>query len=85
MDNIIITFEDGTKKEYRKGIKLEEIIKDVAPADEIICVSFNNSIINYSDSLNRSGTLFLHGIKVDITIKIAEIIIPIIPFKHIIL
>ena len=29
MEKIIITFENGTKKEYPKGIKLHEIIKDV--------------------------------------------------------
>ena len=47
MDNIIITFEDGTKREYRKGIRLEEIIKDINPDKEIICGSFNNIILNY--------------------------------------
>ena len=62
MDNIIISFEDGTKKEYRKGIRLEEIIKDVNPEKEIICASFNNVILNYNDSINRSGELFLYGI-----------------------
>ena len=59
MDNIVITFTDGTKKEYRKGIKLEEIVKDVAPDKEIICGVFNNGIINYSDAISRSGDLKL--------------------------
>ncbi len=62
MDNIIITFEDGIKREYRKGIRLEEIIKDVNPDRDIICGSFNNIILNYNDSINRSGELFLYGI-----------------------
>ena len=62
MDNIIITFEDGTKREYRKGIKLEDIIKDINPDKDIICGSFNNIILNYNDSINRSGELFLYGI-----------------------
>lgn len=62
MDNIIITFEDGTKREYRKGIRLEEIIKDINPDRDIICGSFNNIILNYNDSINRSGELFLYGI-----------------------
>ena len=62
MDNIIITFEDGTKREYRKGIRLEEIIKDINPDKDIICGSFNNIILNYNDSINRSGELFLYGI-----------------------
>ena len=29
MDTITITFDDGTKKEYIKGVKLKEIIEDV--------------------------------------------------------
>ena len=29
MENIIITFENGIKKEYKKGIKLKEIIEDI--------------------------------------------------------
>lgn len=62
MDNIIITFEDGIKREYRKGIRLEEIIEDINPDRDIICGSFNNIILNYNDSINRSGELFLYGI-----------------------
>ena len=59
LDNIIITFEDGTKKEYRKGIKFEEIVKDVAPDNGIICGVFNNTILNYTDAISRSGKLTL--------------------------
>ena len=62
MNNIIITFEDGTKKEYRKGIKLGEIIRDKELTEEIICGNFQNQIINYDDSINRSGTLILYDI-----------------------
>ena len=72
MNNIIITFEDGTKKEYRKGIKLEEIIKDISPEDEIVCGCFNNVIINYNDSLNRSGNLYLYGVNSSIGSRIYE-------------
>ncbi len=72
MNNIIITFEDGTKKEYRKGIKLEEIIKDVSPSEEIVCGCFNNVIINYNDSLNRSGKLYLYGVNSSIGTRIYE-------------
>lgn len=72
MNNIIITFEDGTKKEYRKGIKLEEIIKDVSPVDDIICGSFNNTIINYNDSLTRSGNLILYDINSSVGSRIYE-------------
>ena len=72
MNNIIITFEDGTKKEYRKGIKLEEIIKDIMPDKDIICGCFNNTILNYDDILTRSGKLSLHGINSSIGSKIYE-------------
>ena len=41
MNNIIITFEDGTKKEYRKGISLGEVIDDIMPSKEIICGCFD--------------------------------------------
>lgn len=62
MNNIIITFEDGSKKEYRRGIRIEEIIKDISPESEIICASFENTVLNYDDTLSRSGTLYLYGI-----------------------
>ena len=61
MNNVIITFEDGTKKEYRKGIKLEEIVKDLGLEDEIICAYYNGIIINYNDTLSRNGKLILYG------------------------
>lgn len=62
MNNIIITFEDGSKREYRRGIRIEEIIKDISPESEIICASFENTVLNYDDTLSRSGTLYLYGI-----------------------
>ena len=62
MNNIIITFEDGSKKEYRRGIRLEEIINDISPEKEIICASFENTIISYEDTINRSGKLYLYDI-----------------------
>ena len=62
MNNIIITFEDGLKKEYRKGIKLEEIVADIGIDEEIIGAAFNNTILNLGDPLNRSGKLILYSI-----------------------
>lgn len=72
MNNIVITFEDGTKKEYRKGIKLEDIIKDIEYAEDVICGCFNNMIINYNDTLNRNGTLLLYGINTPVGSRIYE-------------
>ena len=62
MNNIIITFEDGSKKEYRRGIKLKEILKDLNQENMIICASFGSSILNHEDSINRSGKLILYGL-----------------------
>ena len=72
MNNIIITFEDDTKKEYRKGIKLGEVIKDLGIEDEIICGCFNGVIIDSNDALTRNGTLFLYTINTPIGNRIYE-------------
>ena len=62
MNNIIITFEDNTKLEFRRGIKLKEVIDSLDINKEIICGNFNNTIINYDDSINKSGKLILYDI-----------------------
>ncbi len=64
MDKIVITFEDGTKKEYPKGITLREIIEDVKDnyEHEIICAKFKNQIINYDDAIMKSGKIFFYDI-----------------------
>ncbi len=74
METIIITFEDGTKKEYIKGVKLSEVISDVKKnyKFDIICGGYRNNIINYDDILTKSGTLNLYDINSDIGNKIYE-------------
>ena len=72
MNTIIITFEDNTKCEYRSGIKLEEIIKDICPEKEIICANFNNNILNVGDSITKSGKLILYGMDSPIGIRVYE-------------
>ena len=64
MENIIITFENGEKREYKKGIKLHEIIKDVRKnyKFEPISAKFKNQIIGYDDALMKSGDLKLFDI-----------------------
>ena len=62
MNSIIITFEDGSKREYRRGIKVKEIIKDLMIDREIICASFGNTILNLEDSISRSGNLVLYDL-----------------------
>ena len=64
MDNIIITFSNGDKKEYKKGVKLKEIIEDIKqnyPFD-IISAKFKNQLIGYDDAIMKSGTLELYDI-----------------------
>ena len=62
MNNMIITFEDGTKREYRKGTKFGEIVADLALDSEIICGDFNNNILNFDDPIAKSGKLKLYDI-----------------------
>ena len=62
MDNIIITFEDGSKCEYRRGVKLIDVINDIQGDKDIICGSFNGRIISYDDALTRNWKLLLYSI-----------------------
>ncbi len=74
MEKIIITFENGTKKEYQKGIKLKEIIDDIKqdyPFD-IISAKFKNQLIGYEDSIMKSGNLELFDITTSQGNKIYE-------------
>ena len=71
MSNIIVTFGDDTKKEFRKGISLREIIKEVNN-DDIICGMYQGRIINYDDILNKSGKLYLYDINTKQGNKIYE-------------
>ena len=64
MENIIITFDNGLKKEYKKGIKLYEIIKDIKKdyQFDIISAKFKNQMIGYEDAIMKSGNLELYDI-----------------------
>ena len=74
MENIILTLDNGKKKEFVKGIKLKEVInllKEEYPND-IISAKYNSSIINYEDTINKSGTLSLYDINTKQGNKIYE-------------
>lgn len=62
MNNVTITFEDGSKKTYPNGITLREIIFDYAPDKEIVCGKYNGVVVGYDDVVTRSGKLSLYGI-----------------------
>lgn len=74
MDTITITFEDGKKREYIKGVKFIDIIKDVKNLYkyDIICGKFRNQIVNYDDSIVKSGKLYLYDINTKEGNKIYE-------------
>jgi len=74
MDNIIITFSNNDKKEYKKGIKLKEIIEDIKKdyKFDIICAKFKNQLIGYEDAIMKSGTLELFDITTSQGNKIYE-------------
>ncbi len=64
METIIITLDNGKKKEYVKGIKLKEVaetLKKDYPFG-VICGNYNNRIINGGDTLTKSGRLSLYDI-----------------------
>ena len=74
MESIILTSDNGKKKEFVKGIKLKEVInllKEEYPND-IISAKYNSSIINYEDTINKSGTLSLYDINTKQGNKIYE-------------
>ena len=74
MENIIITFDNGEKREYPKGVKLSEIINDIKKnyKFEIISAKFKNQIISYDDALMKSGNLELFDITTSQGNKIYE-------------
>ena len=64
METIILTLDNGTKKEFVKGIKLKEVInsvKDEYP-NEIIFARYKGNIVEEEDSLTRSGKLSLYDL-----------------------
>lgn len=71
MSNIILTFSDDTKREFRKGITLREIIKELNDED-IICGMYQGRIVNYDDVINKSGKLYLYDVNTKQGNKIYE-------------
>ena len=63
-NNIIITFEDGTKKEYPKGIKVKEIIKQEKERFpyEVILACSKNKKINMEEELHKNTFLKMYDI-----------------------
>lgn len=74
MDTITITFDNGEKKEYTKGIKFIDVVNDIK-CDykyDILCGKFRNQIVNYNDSFIKSGILNLYDMNTKEGNKIYE-------------
>ena len=58
---ISITFPDGNKKEFNKGISPHEIAQSISEglARAVVCAKFNETIIDATTSLQDSGSLQL--------------------------
>ena len=74
MDTITITFDNGEKKEYTKGIKFIDVVNDIKSdyKYDILCGKFRNQIVNYNDSFIKSGILNLYDMNTKEGNKIYE-------------
>lgn len=64
METIIVTLQNGKKLEYKRSIKLYEVLENLKndlPFD-ILIAKYRNEFINYNDSLTKNGTLELFDI-----------------------
>ena len=71
MANIIITLNNDKKMEFKKGITLGEIIKEIGN-DDIICVISEGRIVNYNDCFNKNTKLYLYDVNTKQGNKIYE-------------
>lgn len=64
METIILTLDNGKKKEYVKGIKLKEVLSNLKEEykNDIIFARYNNRIIDDEETLNKSGNLSLYDL-----------------------
>ncbi|MBQ8193097.1 MAG: nucleoside kinase [Bacilli bacterium] len=74
MQTIILTLDNGEKKEYIKGIKVKEVIENLKSTNchDIISVKYNNRFVNYEDTLLKNGKISLYDINTKQGNKIYE-------------
>lgn len=74
METIIITLDNGEKKEYTKGIKLKEIIENIKQKreDTVVGALYNNKMISLEDSITKSGKLSIYDLNTKEGNKIYE-------------
>lgn len=64
METIILTLNQGIKKEFVKGVKLGEVLKTIKKdyPNDIISAKYNGRIIENDDAITKSGSLSLYTI-----------------------
>ena len=74
METIIITLDNGEKKEYTNGIKLKEIIENIKQKreDTVVGALYNNKMISLEDSITKSGKLSIYDLNTKEGNKIYE-------------
>ena len=74
METIIITLDNGEKKEYVKGIKLKEIITSLKDKKDntVVAAQYNNKMIDYEEVLTKNGHLSLYDLNTKEGNKIYE-------------
>ena len=61
MSEITITFPDGAKKKYRKGVTVESVAKSISEglARATLGATYNNEHVHFDTKLNEDGKLKL--------------------------
>ena len=74
METIIVTLKDGRKLEYKKGIKLYEVLENVKNSldFDVLIAKYRNEFIGYNDALTKNGTLELYDINTPLGNRIYE-------------
>lgn len=64
METIVLTLNNGTKKEYVKGIKFKEVLESLKNDYQsgIVSARYNNKIINDDDVITKNGKLIIYDL-----------------------
>ena len=64
MESIILTLDNGEKKEYVKGIKLKEVLENLKKqySNEVIFARYNGKILDEEDKISKTGKLSLYDL-----------------------
>lgn len=74
METITITLGNNEQRQYQKGVKFSDVVFDINNAyhSDIIAGKFNGRLVKYTDSLNKSGKLYLYDVNTKMGNKIYE-------------